>query len=134
MVIVLVTLLFTTIALVAFVEKASDDLLVEAREAASRRLRQEAYSALEVTLCVLEEFRQTILHELNYEREAQNMITVGENLAQFPLITVPQPVADYSSPSVLTMDYVRGQKVTKLSPLARLDLNGAMLAEQLFRA
>ena len=31
LVIVLVTLLFTTIALVAFVEKASDDLLVEAR-------------------------------------------------------------------------------------------------------
>lgn len=83
---------------------------------------------------VLEEFRQTILHELNYEREAQNLITVGANLAEFPLITVPQPVPDYSSPSVLTMDYVRGQKVTKLSPLARLDLNGAELAEQLFRA
>ncbi|HTO03532.1 MAG TPA: hypothetical protein VL069_07510 [Opitutus sp.] len=57
LVIVLVTLLFTTIALVAFVEKASDDLLVEAREAAGRRLRQEAYSALEVTLGVLEDFR-----------------------------------------------------------------------------
>ena len=83
---------------------------------------------------VLEEFRQTILHELNYEREAQNLLTVGANLADFPLITVPQPVTDYSSPSVLTMDYVRGQKVTKLSPLARLDLNGAELAEELFRA
>ena len=83
---------------------------------------------------VLEEFRQTILHELNYEREAQNLVTVASNLAEFPLITVPRPVADYSSPSVLTMDYVRGQKVTKLSPLARLDLNGAELAEQLFRA
>ena len=57
LVIVLVTLMFTTIALVAFVEKASDDLLVEAREAAGRRLRQEAYSALEVTLGVLEDFR-----------------------------------------------------------------------------
>lgn len=57
LVIVLVTLLFTTIALVAFVEKASDDLLVEAREAAGKRLRQEAYSALEVTLGVLEDFR-----------------------------------------------------------------------------
>ena len=55
--IVLVTLLFATMALVAFVEKASDDLLVEAREAEGRRLRQEAYSALEVTLGVLEDFR-----------------------------------------------------------------------------
>ena len=49
--------MFATVALVAFVEKASDDLLVEAREAEGRRLRQEAYSALEVTLGVLEDFR-----------------------------------------------------------------------------
>lgn len=83
---------------------------------------------------VLEEFRQTILNELNYEREAQNLITVGENLKEFPLIMVPQPVPDYSSPCVLTMDYVRGQKVTTLSPLARLDINGAVLAEEVFRA
>jgi ubiquinone biosynthesis protein len=83
---------------------------------------------------VLEEFRQTILHELNYEREAQNLLTVAENLREFTLITVPQPVIDYCSPSVLTMDYVSGRKVTTLSPLARLDINGANLAEELFRA
>jgi len=35
---------------------------------------------------------------------------------------------------LLTMDYVRGQKVTSLSPLARLDIKGAPLAEELFRA
>jgi len=58
LVIVLVTLLFAAFALVTFVEKASNDLLVEAREAAGHRLRQEAYSTLEVTLAVLENFRQ----------------------------------------------------------------------------
>lgn len=57
LVIVLVTLLFAASALIAFVEKASDDLIVESREIAGRRLRQEAYSALEVTLAVLEDFR-----------------------------------------------------------------------------
>lgn len=57
LVIVLVTILFATMALVAFVEKAGDDLMVEAREAAARRLRKDAYSALEVTLGVLEDFR-----------------------------------------------------------------------------
>jgi general secretion pathway protein K len=41
----------------AFIEKASSDLLVEARESNSARLRLEAYSALETTLGVLEEFR-----------------------------------------------------------------------------
>jgi hypothetical protein len=56
LVIVLVTLLFTAVALVAFIEQASSDLLVEARVAAAKRLRREAYSALEVTLATLQDF------------------------------------------------------------------------------
>ncbi len=85
-------------------------------------------------LTVLEEFRVTIQQELNYENEAQNLITVGANLKAFPLITVPQPVPDYSTRSVLTMDYVQGHKVTSISPLARMDMDGAVLVEELFRA
>ena len=57
LVIVMVTLIFTALALTVFLEKASNDLIVEAREADTRRLRQEAYSALETTLAVLEQFR-----------------------------------------------------------------------------
>lgn len=59
LVIVLVTLVFAATALLAFVERAGDDLLVEARVADAARLRGEAYSALETTLAVLEDFRQT---------------------------------------------------------------------------
>ena len=57
LIIVMVTLVFTAYALIAFMEKASNDLLVEQRDATARRLRREAYSALEVTLAVLEDFR-----------------------------------------------------------------------------
>ena len=83
---------------------------------------------------ILEEFRLTIKHELNYRREAQNLMTVGENLSEFELIQVPQPVADYCTRRVLTMDYVRGSKITKLGPIARLELDGTALAEELFSA
>ncbi len=83
---------------------------------------------------IVEEFRASIQHELNYEREAQNLIAMGENLKEFELIHVPQPVADYSTKCVLTMDYVGGRKITKVSPLARLEINGAELAEELFKA
>jgi general secretion pathway protein K len=58
LVVVLITLLFAAAALTALVEKAGNDLLVEVRQADARRLRQEAFSALEVTLAVLEDFRQ----------------------------------------------------------------------------
>ena len=83
---------------------------------------------------VLREFRITVQQELDYELEAQNLIVVGENLEEFPLIVVPQPVPDYCTRRVLTMDYVRGRKITSLSPIARLDIDGAQLAEELFRA
>ncbi len=58
LVIVMITVLFTAFALVTFIEKASNDLLVEHRDAEVRRLRMEGYSALEVTLAVLEDFRE----------------------------------------------------------------------------
>ena len=85
-------------------------------------------------LNILEEFRVSIQQELNYEREAQNLITVGNNLKEFELIDVPQPVPDYSTRRVLTMDYVQGRKITALGPLARLDIKGEPLAEELFKA
>lgn len=83
---------------------------------------------------VLEEFRITIQQELNYEREAQNLVTLGENLKEFSHILVPQPVLDYSTQRVLTMDYVQGRKITSLSPVARLGLDGEELADELFRS
>ncbi|PTX91643.1 type II secretion system protein GspK [Opitutus sp. ER46] len=58
LIIVLITLVFASLALVTFMDKATNDLLVEHREVRGQRLRMEAYSALETTLSVLEEFRQ----------------------------------------------------------------------------
>ena len=55
--IVLVTLVFATFALTMFIEKADTDLLVDIRAADAGRLRLEAYSALETTIGVLEDFR-----------------------------------------------------------------------------
>jgi ubiquinone biosynthesis protein len=58
---------------------------------------------------MIEEFHLTIQNELNYEREAQNLITVGKNLQDFPNIQVPQPTMDYTTRSVLTMEYISGR-------------------------
>ncbi|HSP10689.1 MAG TPA: AarF/UbiB family protein [Candidatus Dormibacteraeota bacterium] len=82
----------------------------------------------------LAEFRKSLLRELDYRREAQNLVTLGRNLEEFKRILIPQPVDDYTTSRVLTMDYVDGTKITKLSPLARLELPGKELAGDLFRA
>lgn len=83
---------------------------------------------------VLEEFQNTLAHELDYRREAANLITLGTNLREFERLVVPQPIPDYSTRRVLTMEYIEGTKITELSPLARLDLDGTALAEELFQA
>jgi predicted unusual protein kinase regulating ubiquinone biosynthesis (AarF/ABC1/UbiB family) len=85
-------------------------------------------------LVILQEFRLVIQQELNYEREAHNLIALGKNLKDFKLLQVPQPVPDYSTRSLLTMEEVQGQKITALGPLALRDLKGAPLAEELFKA
>ena len=85
-------------------------------------------------LGILEEFRISIQQELNYEREAQNLIMLGRNLQEFELIDVPQPIPDYCSRRVLTMEQVQGRKITALGPMELLELDGAPLAEEVFKA
>ena len=83
---------------------------------------------------ILDEFRRSLLRELDYRQEAQNLTLLRRNLAEFSAIVVPAPIEDYTTSRVLTMEYVSGTKITTLSPVALLELNGAALAEQLFRA
>ncbi|HYE77889.1 MAG TPA: AarF/UbiB family protein, partial [bacterium] len=83
---------------------------------------------------VLAEFRKTLLAELDYRQEATNLKTLRENLRDFERIIVPDAIEDYTTSRILTMDYVPGKKVTQLSPIARPELGGSELAEDLFLA
>jgi predicted unusual protein kinase regulating ubiquinone biosynthesis (AarF/ABC1/UbiB family) len=82
----------------------------------------------------LDEFRKSLLRELDYRREAQNLVTIRTNLEEFERIVIPEPVDDYTTARVLTMDYIDGVKITKLSDVAKLELPGKELAGELFRA
>ena len=83
---------------------------------------------------ILDEFERTLAHELDYCREAANMVNLAKSLAKFDRLRIPLPVQDYTTHRVLTMEYIEGTKITELSPLARLDLHGSALAEELFQA
>ncbi len=47
---------------------------------------------------------------------------------------VPMPIEALTTSKVLTMDYIRGQKVTNILALQRQEVNGPELAEELFKA
>ena len=83
---------------------------------------------------LVREFRATLLRELDYRIEAENLRILGRNLEAFKRMFVPQPVADYSTSRVLTMDYVAGTKVTALSPLVLSEIAAGELADALFAA
>jgi predicted unusual protein kinase regulating ubiquinone biosynthesis (AarF/ABC1/UbiB family) len=83
---------------------------------------------------ILDEFRRSLLRELDYRQEAQNLTLLRRNLSDFDTIVVPAPIDDYTTSRVLTMEYISGTKITALSQVARLDLDGTGLAEELFRA
>jgi predicted unusual protein kinase regulating ubiquinone biosynthesis (AarF/ABC1/UbiB family) len=83
---------------------------------------------------MLEQFRRSIMRELDYTQEANNLRVFRENLKEYPLIVIPAPIADYCTAVVLTMEFVPGVKVTKLSPLRRTELDGDALGRDLIAA
>jgi ubiquinone biosynthesis protein len=81
----------------------------------------------------VQEFRKTVSAELDYRREAENLEIFGRHLEKYPRIYVPQPIRDYSTQRVLTMERVLGDKVTRISELRRLDAPLDDLAGDLVR-
>ena len=83
---------------------------------------------------MLVNLRKSLLRELDFTIEANNLHTIGENLAEFEDIVIPEPIDDFTTTRVLTMEFVSGKKITSLNPLRLLEIDGATLAYELFSA
>ncbi len=83
---------------------------------------------------VLAELRRILLQELDYNREATNLLTLGKNLKHFNKLVVPQPILDYCTSKVLTMDFIDGRKVTSISPLKQLEVDYSPIVDELVEA
>ena len=83
---------------------------------------------------MLVNLRKSLLRELDFTIEANNLHTIGENLAEFENIVVPEPVDDFTTTRVLTMEYISGKKITALNPLRLLEVDRSLLADELFHA
>ncbi|HEU0251577.1 MAG TPA: AarF/UbiB family protein [Pyrinomonadaceae bacterium] len=83
---------------------------------------------------MLVNLRKSLLRELDFTIEANNLHTIGDSLVEFDDIVVPEPIDDFTTTRVLTMEYITGKKITALNPLRLLEIDGATLADSLFRA
>ena len=64
------------------------------------------------------EFRKTLLAELDYRVEAENLERFADHFDEYPELLVPAPVWDLTRTRVLTMELVAGTKVTDLGGAA----------------
>src|SRR5215212_4662733 len=72
--------------------------------------------------------RKSLLRELDFTIEANNLHSIGQSLVEFEEIVIPEPIDDYTTTRVLTMEYIPGKKITALNPLRLLEIDGASLA------
>lgn len=81
---------------------------------------------------LLHQFRRSLVDELDYRREARNLLRFIELTEAHDRLVVPEPVLQLTTTRVLTMEHIEGRKVTDLGPLALIDLDARPLVEQLF--
>ncbi|WP_312023038.1 AarF/UbiB family protein [Stenotrophomonas sp. 278] len=81
----------------------------------------------------LNEFAKTLMQELDYQAEAENLQRFGQHLRPFKRLWVPQPVWDYCSHRVLTMELAQGVRVDMIPHVRRTEEPMVPLAAALIR-
>lgn len=79
------------------------------------------------------EFRKTLLAELDYRTEAENLERFSAHFEDYPELFVPQPLWDLTCKTVLTMELVDGVKATDITGLQRTERTLGPLASALMR-
>jgi len=83
---------------------------------------------------MLEEFSSSVLRELDYTGEAYNAFRLSENLAALPGVHIPIIYPEYSTSRILTIEFIRGVKISDTEALDRAGLDRQLLAQNTLRA
>ena len=81
----------------------------------------------------IHEFRMTLLPELDYREEADNLERFAGHFDGYPRLFVPAPLRDLSGRRVLTMTLVKGVKLQHIPGVRRTEQDMSPLAEDLLR-
>lgn len=83
---------------------------------------------------IVEEFARTLTAEMDYTIEARNAERIAKQFVRDPHLRIPGIYWDFTTPKVLTMEYVEGIKLNDLSELKDRCYNPKALAETIVRA
>jgi predicted unusual protein kinase regulating ubiquinone biosynthesis (AarF/ABC1/UbiB family) len=83
---------------------------------------------------IVQQVERALRDELDYRTEARNAATFRRTLAGFPHILIPRVIDAYTTHKVLTLERIRGVKISEIPPIARIDHDFSQLAEEFARA
>ncbi len=83
---------------------------------------------------VVQQVERALVDELDYRTEARNAASFRRALAGFPHILIPRVIDAYTTHKVLTMQRVRGRKISEIPPITRIDYDFEPLADEFARA
>lgn len=83
---------------------------------------------------VIQQLERALADELDYRVEARNAAQLRRSIAEFPRILVPRVIDAYTTERVLTMERIRGIKVTSLPPVTRLEHDFSPVADDFAKA
>lgn len=83
---------------------------------------------------MLKEFRETIAEEMDYAREGRNADRFRENFREWRAVRVPRIHWTHTTTRVITMEFVRGTKVTDLEGLKARRISPVKVNRLLVRA
>lgn len=107
------------------------EILLDLAALAERRLEwAEQYQLRDIA----EEFAKSLRNELDYTIEARNAEKIAKQFNDDASVHIPSIYWDYSTKTVLTMEFVEGVKLNQPDALEEQGVDRKTLAEQLIRA
>jgi ubiquinone biosynthesis protein len=83
---------------------------------------------------MVEEFGTNAIRELDYTGEAYNSFRLTQNMASLPGVHIPRVFPELSTDKVLTMEFIRGVKISNLEAIDQAGLDRKTLARNALRA
>jgi ubiquinone biosynthesis protein len=111
--------------------KADLGVIQELASIAQRRFRMARKIGLRA---MVDEFAGGVLKELDYRNEAYQARRLSHNMERFPEITVPRIYGELSGARVLTMELIRGIKISHADELREAGFDTVALGDVFIRA
>jgi predicted unusual protein kinase regulating ubiquinone biosynthesis (AarF/ABC1/UbiB family) len=85
-------------------------------------------------LQIVRELERSLNQELDFRLEAGSTRLIGDQIAEFKLLTTPKVYSDYTTRRVLTLSFVRGRQLAQVSREELDELDSRSIAKDLLSA